>query len=144
VGAGPIGVLGEIHPDVARRFALNDRAYALEIDLEHVFAAAIERVRYRPIARYPALTRDIAIIVDEAVAAGDVLDAVRMAGGELLREVRLFDVYTGAPIPTGKLSLAFTVTYQSSERTLIDTDGDMERAKVVRFLSERFGATVRE
>jgi phenylalanyl-tRNA synthetase beta chain len=140
----PAGILGEIHPDVARRFDLPQRAFALEVDIERIFAAAPERFHAQPISRYPALTRDLAVIVRRDVAAGDVAAAIHAASGELVQSVTLFDVYEGAPIPPDQRSLAFTIVYQATDRTLSDADGDAERAKVVALLRDRFGATIRE
>lgn len=140
----PAGILGEIHPDVARRFDLPQRAYALEVDIERIFAAAPEHFHAQPISRYPALTRDLAVVVRRDVAESDVAEAIRTAGGDLVQSVTLFDVYEGAPIPPEQRSLAFTIVYQASDRTLSDADGDAERAKVVALLRERFGATIRE
>ncbi len=140
----PAGVIGEVHPEVARHYDLGQRASALEIDLERLFATAPERTRYVPISRFPPLTRDLAIVVPRAVAAGDVSQAIREAGGELLRSVTLFDVYEGEPIPPDWRSLAFTLIYQADDRTLSDTDGDAERTRVLAVLGDRFGATARE
>ncbi len=142
--ARPAGIMGEIHPGVAQRFDLTHRAYALELDLERLYAAAPEGFHVQPISRYPALRRDIAVVVSRDVAAGDVAAAIREAGGALVQSVTLFDVYEGAPIPPDQRSLAFTIIYQAADRTLSDADGDAERAKVVKLLGERFGAKIRE
>lgn len=140
----PAGILGEVHPEVARRYDLTRRAYALELDLERLFAAAPERFHAQPISRYPALRRDIAVMVGREVAAGAVAEAIREAGGALVQSVALFDVYEGAPIPPDQRSLAFSIVYQAADRNLGDADGDAERAKVVALLGERFGARLRE
>ena len=140
----PAGIIGEVHPEVAKRYEVSRRAYALELDLERLFAAAPEQFHVQPISRYPALRRDIAVVVRREVAAEDVAAAIRAAGGALVQSVALFDVYEGAPIPAEQRSLAFTIVYQAADRTLSDTDGDAERAKVVALLGERFGARLRE
>ncbi len=140
----PAGVIGEVHPEVTKRYDLNQRVYALELDLERLFQARAERVRYQPISRHPALTRDLAVVVDKNVPASEIEAVIREAGGDLVRSVTLFDVYEGEPIPAGKRNLAFTIVYQSQDRTLNDADGDAERAKVAKLLRERFDATIRE
>jgi phenylalanyl-tRNA synthetase beta chain len=140
----PAGILGELHPEVAKRYELTKRGYALELDLERLFAAVPAERHATPISRFPALTRDIAVVVGRDVPAADVADAIRAAGGELARSVALFDVYEGAPIPPDQRSLAFTIVYQAADRTLSDADGDAERAKVVARLAEQFGAKIRE
>jgi len=136
--------LGELHPEVAKRYELPRRGYALELDLERLFAAAPEEWHVAPIARFPTLTRDIAVVVGRDVAAAEVAATIRAAGGALVQSVTLFDVYEGASIPPDQRSLAFTIVYQAADRTLSDADGDAERAKVVALLAERFGAKIRE
>jgi len=140
----PVGIVGEIHPEIARRYGLPTRTYAMELDLQHFFAVATTIVHFRPISRYPALTRDLAIVVDRSVAAGDIAATIQSSNGDLVQAVTLFDVYEGDSIPSDKRSLAFTVVYQAVDRTLSDADGDAERKKVVALLKERYGASLRE
>ncbi len=140
----PAGVLGEIHPEIARRYDLPRRAFALELDLEGLYAAAIAIPHFQSISRYPALTRDLAVVVDSAIPAAAVEACIRAAGGELVREVTLFDLYEGEQVGAGKRSLAFTIVYQARDRTLSAADGDAERAKVLVALKTQLGATIRE
>jgi phenylalanyl-tRNA synthetase beta chain len=140
----PAGVMGEVHPEVAKRFDLTRRAYLLELDLERVFAAVPAQIKVQPISRFPALRRDIAVVVGRDVAADAVAATIREAGGALVQSVALFDIYAGAQLAPDQHSLAFTIIYQASDRTLSDADGDAERAKVVTLLAERFGARLRE
>jgi phenylalanyl-tRNA synthetase beta chain len=137
------GVLGEAHPEVAEQFDLTKRAYVLELDLERLYSAVPERAISQPIPRYPAAQRDLAIIVDATTPAIDLADAIRASGGELLRAVRLFDLYTGEGVPAGKKSLAWTLTYQSPERTLTDAEIEAAQKAVVAALAKRFGAELR-
>ncbi len=136
-------VLGEVHPDVAERFDLAERTYLAEVDLERLFSAAPGWLHYRSIARYPAARRDLAVIVDDATPAADVRAAIQVAGGDLLREVRLFDVYAGEGVPTGRKSLAYAVTFQSPERTLADVDIENGMQSIVAALRAAFGAELR-
>jgi phenylalanyl-tRNA synthetase beta chain len=138
-----VGVLGEVHPEVAGQFDLTKRAYAMELDLERLYSAVPERALSQAILRYPAAQRDLAIIVDATVPAADVAEAIRASGGELLRDIRLFDLYTGEGVPAGKKSLAWALTYQSAERTL--TEGEIEAAQraIIAALASRFGAELR-
>jgi phenylalanyl-tRNA synthetase beta chain len=138
-----VGVLGEAHPEVAEQFDLTRRTYLMELDLERLYSAAPERSLSQPIPRYPAAQRDLAIIVDAAVPAADVADAIRANGGELLRDVRLFDLYTGEGVSAGKKSLAWALTYQSAERTLTDAEIETAQQVVVAALAKRFGAELR-
>jgi phenylalanyl-tRNA synthetase beta chain len=98
---------------------------------------------YRAIPRLPASIRDIALVVSDAVAAGEVESAVRVAAGALAEEVRLFDRFAGGAIPAAHASLAFRVVYRSADRTLTDAEVDAQHAKVVSEVTARFGATLR-
>jgi phenylalanyl-tRNA synthetase beta chain len=121
-----LGVLGELHPKVAEAFGLSGRSVLVaEIDLEALRAAVPPRFAYVPVPRFPAALRDVAVIVEESIPAERVAAEIRAGGGELLRDVRLFDVYRGESISAGTKSLAFALAYQA-DRTL--TDKEVERA----------------
>src|SRR5579859_1376001 len=138
-----VGVLGEVHPEVAERFDLIERTYLAELDLERLYAAVPERITSATIARYPAAERDLAVVVDDDVAAVALADTIRASGAPLLRDARLFDVYTGEGIPAGKKSLAYSLTYQSPERTLTDAEIERAHAGIVAALRSQFGAEPR-
>jgi phenylalanyl-tRNA synthetase beta chain len=138
-----IGVLGEVHPEVQQRYDLAQRAYLCEIDLEALYAAAPVRLVYAAISRHQELTRDLAIVVDEQVPAQAVREAIQRHGGELLRSVALFDVYTGAPIPPGKKSLTYSLLYQAQNRTLTDAEANALQERIVSALHEEFDAVLR-
>lgn len=139
----PVGVLGEVHPEVQQRYDLPHRAYVAELDLEQLYAAVPTHLTYQPISRHQELTRDLALIVDEQIPAQDIQDAIQRFGGELLRSVALFDLYTGEPIPAGKKNLTYTLVYQSQERTLKDTEANAAQDAIIRGLNEEFGAVLR-
>jgi phenylalanyl-tRNA synthetase beta chain len=139
----PVAVLGEVHPEVAERFDLGGRVYLLELDLERLFLAVPERIRQTPIPRYPPAQRDLAVVVDEGVPATQIAEVIRATGGALVRDVRLFDVYTGEGIPAGKKSLAYALSYQSPERTLTDAEVERTHAAIVAALRQRVGAALR-
>lgn len=138
-----LGVLGEVHAEVAQRFDLSQRTYLAELDLERLFQAVPEQVRQQPIPRYPAAQRDLALVLGRDVAAAAVLAAIRTSAGPLLRAVRLFDVYSGEGIPAGKQSLAYALTYQSTERTLTDQEVAQAQERVVAAVRAQFGAELR-
>jgi len=139
----PVGVLGEVHPLVQQRYDLPYRAYLSELDLERLYEAVPARKSYRPISRHQELTRDLAVVVDQHVAAQDVQDVIIQNGGELLRSVSLFDVYTGEPIPAGKKNLTYTLVYQAADRTLTDAEANTVQERIIRALGEKFGASLR-
>ncbi len=132
------GWLGELHPAL-----LEGTWSAFELDLETLFEAIPERLEYEDVISFPAVRQDLAFVVDDATPAGALVDAARAAAGDELREIRVFDVYHGDPIPPGKKSVAIAVAFQSSERTLSDEDARVIRDKVVSALAESFGAELR-
>jgi phenylalanyl-tRNA synthetase beta chain len=132
------GVFGEVHPAV-----LDGSWGAFELDLEPLFAVARDPIRYEDVITYPAVRQDLAFIVSEDVPAGDLIDAAREAAGPELREMRVFDVYRGPQVGAGKKSIAFSVSFQSPERTLSDEDAAEVRSRIVSALAERFGAELR-
>jgi phenylalanyl-tRNA synthetase beta chain len=139
----PIGVLGEVHPLVQQRYDLPHRAYLCELDLEMLYAAVPTRLTYQTISRHQELTRDLAIVVDKQLPAQEVHDAIVANGGELLRLVTLFDVYTGEPIPAGKKNLTYSLVYQAADRTLTDAEANALQEKIVLALHNTYGATLR-
>ena len=116
---------------------------AFELDLAELFSVVPERIAYTDVITYPALKQDLAFAVDEDVPAGDLSAAAREAAGPELRELRVFDVYRGEQVGPGRKSVAFSVVFQSPERTLSDEDAAALRERIVAVLAERFGATLR-
>jgi phenylalanyl-tRNA synthetase beta chain len=132
------GWLGELHPSL-----LEGEWGIFELDLRSLFEHVPERLVYEDVITYPALRQDLAFVVAEDVAAGDVIAAAREAAGPELLDMRVFDVYRGGQIPDGKKSIAFRVAFQSPERTLSDDDARVLRDKIVSALAERFDAELR-
>jgi len=116
---------------------------AFELDLDDLFALVPERIEYRDVVTFPPLRQDLAFVVDETVAAGELIAAAREAAGEELREARFLSDYRGGQIPSGKKSVAFAVAFQSPERTLSDDDAARLRGAIVTELGARFGAELR-
>lgn len=117
-----IGIMGELHPQLRESLALLDQPVALlELDLDALIAARQPR-HFIPIARFPAVLEDMALVMDADVPARAVQDTIEAAGGELLRHVELFDVYQGESIPTGKKSLAYALTFQADDRSLTENE----------------------
>lgn len=138
----PIGFIGQIHPSQAKSLDLNE-TYVFEIDLELVLTAQVEPILYQTLPRFPSITRDIALVVDEEVAAANVQSVIRQAGGKLLRQVDLFDVYQGEHLEEGKKSLAFSLTYYDPEHTLTDDEVIEVHDKVLEEVKDIFGAQLR-
>jgi phenylalanyl-tRNA synthetase beta chain len=126
-----IGYFGELHPKTAEAFDLAGRAVLVaEFDLEALQAVAPARHGYAPVPRFPAALRDVAVIVPEATPADRVEAEIRAGGGDLLRGVRLFDLYRGESIGAGVKSLAYALTYQADDRTLTDKEVDKAHKKI--------------
>jgi phenylalanyl-tRNA synthetase beta chain len=138
-----VGVLGEVHPLVQQRYDLPYRAYLCELDLERLYEAVPEHIAYQSISRHQELTRDLALVVDQHIAAQDIQDDILRHGGELLRAVDLFDVYTGDPIPAGKKNLTYSLVYQAHDRTLKDAEANALQERIIHVLHEDFGAVLR-
>ncbi len=140
-----VGRFGLLHPDVSDALGLEipGDVVLLEVDLAAIEAIGRAPVLYRPIPRLPASARDLAVVVRDEVAAGEVESAVRHAAGPLAEEVRLFDRFVGGAIPAGHMSLAFHVVYRAADRTLTDAEVDAQHGKVESEVKARFGATLR-
>jgi len=137
-----LGWLGQLHPGVASELSLDGNAYVFE--LKSAPLAIKEISSFHPLSRFPAIRRDLAIIVDEQVSAQQVVECVASAGGDLLQDTQLFDVYTGKGVDLGRKSLAIGLTIQDFSRTLVDEEIDRLVAGVINHLEEKLGATLRE
>lgn len=144
VGDKAVGVLGELHPDVLDAWELSGPVVYAEIDVADLLDTREQGApQVRPIPRFPASARDLAIEVDEGISAGDVGEVLQKAGGVLVEHVRLFDLYRGGQVGAGKKSLAFRVTYRDPEATLTDARVDEVHARVSAEAGKRFGAALR-
>lgn len=139
-----LGVIGEVHPKVRQAYDLPAQPVVMaDLALDPLLPAFQQAVRLRKFSEYPPVKEDIALIVDEAIPAAQVEALIRQAGGELLVDVHLFDLYRGKPIPPGKKSLAFALTYQSPTKTLTDADTARLRQRIVSRLEREIGAVLR-
>jgi phenylalanyl-tRNA synthetase beta chain len=144
VGEAEIGLLGEIHPAVREAFDLPDRRIAAaELDLEALLAQVPPSWLVEPIWAFPAVLQDLAVVVDEEVPAARVRDLIVAAGGFLLKEVKLFDVYRGDPVPAGKKSLAYALAFQAPDKTLQDAIVAKQVGRIVGRLRQELGAALR-
>ncbi|WP_216828880.1 phenylalanine--tRNA ligase subunit beta [Alkalihalobacterium elongatum] len=137
-----VGFIGQIHPTLQKDLDLNE-TYVFQMDLEQLLTYEQEDVVYEPIPRFPSISRDIALVVDETVQAGKVQQVIVTAGGQLLKNVQLFDLYQGEHLEAGKKSLAFSLTYFDPERTLTDEEVSQVHQKVLDHLKTEIGAELR-
>ena len=138
-----VGVLGEVHPDVTENYGVNTLAYTAELDLDKLYAAANTEKSYSVIAKFPAVTRDIAILVDDEVLVADIEDAIKRAGQPLVESIKLFDVYKGEQIPEGKKSVAYAIVYRDPKKTLDEKSVGKVHDKILRALEHKLGAEFR-
>ncbi|MGL1044213.1 phenylalanine--tRNA ligase subunit beta [Vibrio vulnificus] len=137
-----IGVIGTVHPELERKFGLNGRTIVFEIEWSAINRKVIPEAV--ALSKFPANRRDIAVVVDEAVASGDIVNACLEVGGEFLKAAKLFDVYVGKGVEESKKSLAIALTLQSNERTLEEADIAGAVDAIVAHVSEKFGASLRD
>ena len=138
-----LGTLGQIHPKAAANYGVDCELYAAVIRLDALMAVQAPEPKFTPLPKYPSVTRDIAVVCDEALTVGQLEECIRSAGGAILRDVTLFDVYRGLPIAPGKKSCAFSLSLRSDEKTLTDAESDAEVAAVLKALADRLGAVIR-
>ena len=142
-GDARLGTLGQIHPDVCAAYGLDGATYCAEIDVVLLHDLEGAEPVYTPLPRFPAITRDIAVVCDAAVPVGELTECIRKAEKNVLRGVKLFDVYTGVGIPEGKKSVAFSLTLRSDDGTLTDDHAEEAVRAVLDALRENFGAVIR-
>jgi phenylalanyl-tRNA synthetase beta chain len=138
-----IGFLGEIHPLVAENYDIKEKTYISVLDFGLIYDNSPSSLKISPLPKFPSVKRDIALIVDEGVTAGELFAAIRIAGGETLENVSLFDVYTGTGVPNGKKSMAFNLYYRALEKTLTDAEIIAVTDKILTELNEKTGAELR-
>jgi len=142
-GDQELGLLGELKPEVAEKLDLEGAVWVFTLRFAALTQAAQAFPLYTPLPRYPAVYRDIALVLDETVPAAQVAQALYHHGRPWLEEVRLFDVYSGEPIPAGKRSLAFRLSYRDPERTLTDDLVNRQHQALIKALAEDLGAELR-
>lgn len=139
-----LGIFGEIHPDVAKNFDIDQRIYAGELFMDSIYFLANSEKHYSPLAKFPSTSRDIAIVVDEDVQVGDIKELILANGGDILSSAKVFDIYRGEQIQEGKKSVAFSLTFRHMERTLTDEEVQPVYKGILDKLASQFKAMLRE
>ena len=138
-----VGVMGQVHPLVAKNYGIDTEVYCAELNLTKMFALRLPDPTFAPLPKYPAVSRDLALVCDEALTVAQVEEAITAAAGKLLRKIQLFDIYRGVGIPEGKKSMAFSLELRADDRTLTDSDSEKVVADVLAALKEKLNATLR-
>ncbi len=142
-GGEYLGRFGQVHPLVAKNYGVSEELYAAELDFPAMFAHRTTELYYAPLPRYPAVMRDISLVCDDALTAGELEKCIRRAGGEYLESVEVFDVYKGANIPEGKKSISFALALRAGDQTLTDDHADEAVAAILGALAREYGAVMR-
>ena len=138
-----LGVMGQIHPAVAANYGVDCELYCAELSFDALLEAQGPGAEYVPLPRFPAVSRDIAVVCKEEVTVGALEDCIRRAGGKLLREIALFDIYRGQGVAEGSKSAAFSLTLRSDERSITAAEADGEIQDVLAALEKELGAVLR-
>ena len=138
-----LGYMGQVHPLVAKNYGIEAEVYCTEISLTKLSALQLPEATYTPLPKYPTVSRDLALLCDEAVTVAQAEDVISAAAGKLLRNVKLFDIYRGTGVPEGKKSMAFSLALRADDRTLTDADSEGVVSKVLAAAAEKLGAVLR-
>lgn len=138
-----LGILGQVHPHVAENYGVDCELYAAELSFDALYRCMGGKAVYQPLPKFPAVTRDIAVVCDAVVTVGTLEDCIRRGAHGLLKSVTLFDIYTGAGIPEGKKSVAFNLELRSDERSLTAEEADADVKSILELLGTELGAVLR-
>ncbi len=138
-----LGFLGQIHPLTAENYGIDGEVYCAEINFTDLITLRLPEATYTPLPKYPGVSRDIAITCDEALTVAEAEETITVAGGKLLRSVKLFDIYRGSGITPGRKSMAFSLELRADDRTLTDAESDAAMERIVAALREKCGAELR-
>lgn len=143
-GDTELGIMGEIHPDVADKYGIGTKCFCCELAFDLVMKHADTERFYKPLPKYPAMARDIALLVKEEINVAEMESIIKEAAGKLLESVALFDVYRGKQVQEGRKSVAFNLKYRANDRTLTDDEVVKVHQKVLDALKEKLDAVLRE
>jgi len=138
------GILGEIHPDVLDNYDIETKAYVGVIEVEKLINSCGKTVQYKPLPKYPAVTRDIAMLVRDEITVKQIEEIIRQRGGKILERLKLFDVYKGKQIPEGMKSVAYSITFRAEDRTLTDEEVNKSMNNIIDGLQKNIDAQLRE
>ena len=142
-GGRRIGVFGQVHPLVAQNYGVDAQFYCAELDLEQLQCAKGPDPEYVPLPKFPAVTRDIAVVCGEAITVGALEDCIRKGAKGLLKDVTLFDIYRGKGVPEGKKSVAFSLVLRADDRSLTAEEADSDVKSILETLEKDLGAVLR-
>lgn len=133
-----VGIIGRIHPAISK-----ENVYVFEIDLDKLLAKKVGKMKYKEISKYPSVNKDLALVVDKNITSKEIEMNIKKAGGSLLTNIKVFDVYEGTGIPEGKKSVAYALTFEKSDRTLTDEEINNAMDKIIELVEKKMDATLR-
>ena len=142
-GSDIVGVFGQVHPQAAKNFGVDGELYCAELSFDELLLAQGPDPAYAPLPKFPAVTRDIAVVCDEAVPVGGLEAAIRRGAKGLLKEVSLFDIYRGSGLGEGKKSVAFNLILRADDRSLTSEEADEDVKSILETLKKDCGAVLR-
>ena len=143
IDGNDVGVMGQVHPLVAKNYGIDVDVYCAEINFTKLLQCQLPDATYTPLPKYPSVTRDLSLVCDEEITVAQAEEVITAAAGKLLRDVKLFDIYRGTGVPEGKKSMAFSLELRADDRTLTDTDSEAAVSKVLEALKEKLNAILR-
>ncbi len=143
IGDKEFGIMGEVHVDVLENYDIKKKAYVGQFDFVEMAKLANFEVKYKPLPKYPAMERDLALVIDEDMMVSEIEKVISKHGSDLIENIELFDIYTGSQIAKGKKSVAFSIVYRSYERTLRDEEVNQIQNAIIADLENNFGAKLR-
>jgi phenylalanyl-tRNA synthetase beta chain len=141
---GVLGVFGEVHPQISAHYEIHGKAYLFEMDFGKLVKWTREEKRFQTLPKFPAVYRDLSVVVDTALKAEEVMEAIRSFQQPFVEEIHLFDIYEGLPIPEGKKGISYRIRYQASDRTLTDEEVNQYHEKILAKLKEVFQLELRQ
>ncbi len=138
-----VGVMGQVHPLVAKNYGIDTEIYCAELNFTKLLGLRLPDATYTPLPKYPTVSRDLALICEEAITVSQVEDVISASAGKLLRKIQLFDIYRGVGVPAGKKSMAFSLELRADDRTLTDSDSEAVISKVLDALKKKLDASLR-
>lgn len=138
-----LGVMGQIHPAVAENYSVGREMYCAEISYEKLFENRMEIPVYKPLPKYPGVTRDLAVVCDSSIPVGELVECIKTSGGQFLKDCTIFDVYMGHHIAEGRKSVAFKLEMRADDRTMTDEDAESTVNAVLKGLKAKYNAEIR-
>ena len=139
----PVGILGEIHPDILERYGISEKVYICELDFDMIVSNCEIEKKFKQLPKYPSIERDMALLVSDDIMVSQIQNIIRQKGGNLIENIKLFDVYKGKQIPDGKKSVAYSIVYRAEDRTLKDEEVNIVHNGVVKEIELKLGAQLR-